>query len=210
MLMRAASILCSRLNMVIPLNPNRGWRQQLRARVRQFLVVVGALALISAVGISNAAQAQTVEEHDAKAIFLFKLVNFVQWPSEGSGDLVVGFIGADSTADSLQRLAYGKPVNGKKIVVRHLNHDSDLKGYNVIFLGSLERKNAPSVLERLRGASVLTVGESDGFGQHGGVVNLLLNEGRIRFEVNPHAAERAHLLISSKLLALATVVADAN
>jgi hypothetical protein len=42
------------------------------------------------------------------------------------------------------------------------------------------------------------------------VVNLMLNEGRIRFEVNPHAAERAHLQISSRLLALATIVGDGN
>lgn len=151
-----------------------------------------------------------MEEHDAKAAFVLKLVNFVQWPDDASqhGDLVVGFIGADETSDSLQRLASGKSVNGRKIVVRRLGHDGDLRSCHVIFVGASERKNIPAVLERLRGTSVLTVGEADGFGQHGGIVNLLLNEGRIRFEVNPHAAERAHLQISSRLLSLATIVAD--
>jgi hypothetical protein len=80
----------------------------------------------------------------------------------------------------------------------------------MIFVGASERKNIPSVLERLRGTSVLTVGESDGFGQHGGIVNLLLSGGRIRFEVNAHAAERAHLQISSRLLSLATIVSDGS
>jgi hypothetical protein len=159
--------------------------------------------------MSSIAQAQSVEEHDAKAAFVFKLVNFVQWPGAG-GDLVVGFIGADATGDSLQRLAYGKPVNGRRIVVRRMGHDADLKGCQVIFVGASEGKNASSVLERLRGSNVLTVGESDGFGRHGGIVNLLLNDGRIRFEVNPHAAERAHLQISSRLLSLATLVADGS
>jgi hypothetical protein len=175
-----------------------------------FLVAVGVIALISAGGITTLAQAQNVEEHDAKAAFIFKLLNFVQWPSDATGDLVIGFIGADSTGDSLQRLAYGKPINGRRIVIRHMGHDGDFKGCNVIFLGASERKNAPAVLDRLRGTNVLTVGESDGFGQRGGVVNLMLNEGRIRFEVNPHAAERAHLQISSRLLSLAAIVADSN
>lgn len=174
------------------------------------LVAVGVFTLISAGGIGAIAQAQTVEEHDAKAAFLFKLVNFVQWQSNAGGDLVIGFIGSDSTGDSLQRLAYGKPVNGRRIVVRHMTHDADLKGCQVIFVGAAEHKNASAVLDRLRGTGVLTVGESDGFGQHGGVINLLLNEGRIRFEVNLHAAERAHLQISSRLLSLATIVADGN
>jgi hypothetical protein len=177
---------------------------------RRILTAVCVLALIAAGGISMIAQAQTVEEHDAKAAFVFKLVNFVQWPSETTSDLVIGFVGADATGDSLQRLAYGKAVNGRKIVVRRLGHDGDLKACNVIFVGASEGKNISSVLERLRGTSVLTVGESDGFDRRGGVINLLLNEGRIRFEVNPHAAERAHLQISSRLLSLATIVADGS
>jgi len=179
-------------------------------RARRFLITaIGILALISAGGISTGVQAQSLEEHDAKAAFVLKLVNFVQWPSN-SGDLVIGFIGADATSDALQRLASGKSVNGRGIVIRRLGQDGDLKACQVIFVGSSERKSTPSVLERLRGTSVLTVGESDGFGQHGGIVNLLLNEGRIRFEVNPHAAERAHLQISSRLLSLATIVADGS
>jgi hypothetical protein len=77
-------------------------------------------------------------------------------------------------------------------------------------VGASESKNIGSVLDRLRGTNVLTVGESDGFSHHGGIVNLLLSGGRIRFEVNPHAAERAHLQISSRLLSLATIVADGS
>lgn len=182
-------------------------------RACRFLIaVIGTLALITAGGISTGAQAQSLEEHDAKAAFMLKLVNFVQWPTEASqhNDLVIGFIGADATSEALQRLASGKSVNGRGIVVRRLGQDGDLKACQVIFVGSSERKSTPSVLERLRGTSVLTVGESDGFGQHGGIVNLLLNDGRIRFEVNPHAAERAHLQISSRLLSLATIVADGS
>jgi hypothetical protein len=173
---------------------------------------IGALVLISAGGISTGAQAQSLGENDAKAAFLLKLVNFVQWPSEASqqNDLVIGFIGADATSDALQRQASGKSVNGRKVVIRRLGLDGDLKACQVIFVGDSERKNIPSVLERVRGTSVLTVGEFDGFGQHGGIVNLLLNEGRIRFEVNPHAAERAHLQISSRLLSLATIVGDGS
>jgi hypothetical protein len=160
--------------------------------------------------MSTGALAQSVEEHDAKAAFVLKLVNFVQWPTDANHDLVIGFVGADATGDALQRLAYGKPVNGRTIVVRRLMHDGDLKACQVIYVGASERKNMPLMLERLRGSSVLTVGEYDGFGQHGGIVNLLANGGRIRFEVNPHAAERAHLQISSRLLSLATIVADGS
>lgn len=188
-------------------DPRKLWRHRTLACVRQFLLGIVALALVS--GVSPYAHAQSLEERDVKAAFVLKLVNFVQWPETGH-DLVIGFIGADGTSDAFQRLASGKSVNGKGIIVRRLTHDGDLRACQVVFVGANERKNIPAVLDRLRGTSVLTVGESDGFGQRGGIVNLLLNGDRIRFEVNPHAAERAHLQISSRLLSLATLVADGS
>lgn len=211
MLMRVGILLCKQVNKATPRNPRGTWRQRVLVRAGRLLVAgIGALALIAAGGINTGAQAQSLEEHDVKAAFVLKLVNFVQWPSSNTNDLVIGFIGADATSDALQRQVAGKPVNGRRVVVRRLGLDGDLKACQMIFVGDSERKNTPSVLERVRGTSVLTVGESDGFGQHGGIINLLLNEGRIRFEVNPHGAERAHLQISSRLLSLATIVADGS
>jgi hypothetical protein len=209
--MRADILLCGEVNEAISGDQRSFWRPRVLMCVRRFLIAgVSVLALISAAGIGSGAQAQSLEEHDAKAAFVFKLVNFVQWPSESNHDLVIGFIGADATSDALQHLASGKLVNGKGIVVRRLARDGDLKACQVIFVGASESKNIGSVLDRLRGTNVLTVGESDGFSHHGGIVNLLLSGGRIRFEVNPHAAERAHLQISSRLLSLATIVADGS
>lgn len=204
-------VLRRQSNETSPFNPGGAWRPRVLMCVRRLTIaVIGALTLIAAGGISTGAQAQSLGEDDAKAAFVLKLVNFVQWPSNSTNDLVIGFIGADSTSDALQRQAAGKSVNGRKVVVRRLGLDGDLKACHVIFLGDSERKNTPSVLERVRGTSVLTVGEYEGFGQHGGIVNLMLNDGRIRFEVNPHAAERAHLQISSRLLSLATIVGDGS
>jgi len=172
-------------------------------KVLSGIVCVLAVMLVS---VNAGSQAQ-IEEHEAKAAFLLKLVNFVEWPAgSGQGTLIIGTVGADETGDALQRLANGKSINGKALVVRRLAPDSDLKSCQVLYIGSSQGKNLASLLERARDTSVLTVGETDGFGQRGGIVNLLVTDGRIRFEVNPHAAERAHLQISSRLLSLATLV----
>ena len=200
------------LKTAAPLNPRGIWGRRLLVSVRCLLIAgISAIALIMATDGIIAAQEQSMEEHEVKAAFVIKLVNFVQWPSEGGGrDLIIGFIGADATSDALQRQVAGQSVNGKRVVVRRLGVSDDLKACQVIFVGASEAKSTPSVLEHVRGKSVLTVGESAGFGQHGGMVNVLLNGGRIRFEVNPHAAEQAHLQISSRLLSLAAIVADGS
>jgi hypothetical protein len=75
-----------------------------------------------------------------------------------------------------------------------------------VFLASSEMGRFKAVLDSLAGRSVLTVGESKGFAARGGIVNFVLEDGRVRFEINHTAAIRANLKISSELLQVATIV----
>jgi hypothetical protein len=56
------------------------------------------------------------------------------------------------------------------------------------------------------GGTVLTIGETDRFAQAGGMIRLIIDEGRVRFDVNIVSAERAGLKVSSQLLKLARKV----
>jgi hypothetical protein len=58
----------------------------------------------------------------------------------------------------------------------------------------------------LNGAGVLTVGDTEGFTEAGGMINLTIVDQRVHFEINPDAARRAGMKISSKLLSLAKIV----
>ena len=79
-------------------------------------------------------------------------------------------------------------------------------GCHILFLSASEKKRLPEILARLRGASVLTVGESESFLQAGGVINFARRNQRVRLEVNAAAADQAGLKISSKLLNVADLV----
>ena len=78
----------------------------------------------------------------------------------------------------------------------------------MLFVSSSEALHLSQIKESLKGKCVLTIGETEGFAQTGGVINFTLEENKVRFEINVDAAERSHLKISSKLLALAKVVKD--
>ena len=60
----------------------------------------------------------------------------------------------------------------------------------------------------LRGSSTLTIGETEGFATLGGIINLTVEENKVRFEINLLAANRAGLKISSKLISLARIVKE--
>jgi hypothetical protein len=64
------------------------------------------------------------------------------------------------------------------------------------------------ILQSLNGASVLTVADTEGFANMGGIINFVLDDGRVRFEINLKAAEAAHLKLSARLLTVAKAVVD--
>ncbi|HEX9002623.1 MAG TPA: YfiR family protein [Blastocatellia bacterium] len=157
------------------------------------------------------AQTQTANEYEVKAAFLYNFAKFVEWPPEafGSGGgtaLIVGIIGDDPFGSAIDRTISGKTVNGRQLTIRRLKWGQNLKDCHVLFVSSSEQKRLPQILEILKGASVLTVSEMDQFSQQGGVIGFVMENSKVRFEINTSASEQARLKISSKLLALARIV----
>jgi hypothetical protein len=81
---------------------------------------------------------------------------------------------------------------------------------HIVFIPVTEKDQAARIVRSLKGSVALTVGESEGFAVRGGMVNFTVEGGKVRFEINRHAADRAGLKISSKLLSLANVVTERN
>ena len=78
---------------------------------------------------------------------------------------------------------------------------------NVLFVCPSEKGQVDRILAGLRGSPVLTVGESDGFARQGGAINFFLQGNKVRFEINPDAAQRNGLRMSAQLLNLGRIVA---
>lgn len=182
------------------------WRpagnSRLLHRVVGYLLFLGLLSLLS-----PEVQAQTGNEYQVKAAFLYNFAKFVDWPAEAfagsSAPLVIGVIGDDPFGGSLDQAINGKTINGRPLVVRRLKWSQDLRSCHIIFISSSERQRLPQVIHSLRGASVLTVGDMGQFNQQGGIINFILEANKVRFEINSRGADQARLRISSKLLSLA-------
>jgi hypothetical protein len=153
------------------------------------------------------AHGQGAGEYAVKAAFLYNFAKFVEWPPEamgsGSSPLVLGVLGDDPFGAAIDQVVAGKTANGRQLVVRRLKWGQDLKQCHILFISSSERKRLAEILGALRGASILTVGDMDQFGQQGGMIQFVIEQNRVRFEINIGAAQQGRLKLSSKLLALA-------
>ena len=150
------------------------------------------------------------KEYQVKAAYLFNFTKFVDWPpksfANASAPIVIGILGDDPFGPLLDGLVKGETVHNRKLTVIRARQIDDLKSCQIVFVGKSEESHIPQILAALGDASILTVGETEGFAKRGGIVNFYLDENKVRFEINRDAARKHGLNISSRLLSLAKIV----
>lgn len=166
---------------------------------------LGALLLAIAFALRASAQSPSLNEYQVKAAFLFNFAKFVAWPANAPNrskdSIVLCVFGQNPFGDALDSLE-GKKIGTNKFEVKAVSRAEEAKACHILFFAAAERKRSASVLDQLKGAAILTVGEADDFLEDGGIVVFRMSEDRLRFEINASAAEHARLAISSKLLSL--------
>ena len=149
-------------------------------------------------------------EYQVKAAFLFNFAKFAEWPADafaGPGDpITICVAGDDPFGESLDNAVRGETVGGRRLAVERTRSLVKLRDCHIVFVARSERGRRHAILSSLEGASVLSVGEDDSFLTDGGVVRFVLDQNRVRFEINLAAAEGNRLKLSSKLLRLARAV----
>ncbi len=194
---------------------HRKWIRIPASKVTVEFALVRSLLLVTLFAASTRATAEgDNQEHVVKAAFIYNFAKFVDWPNGAlerpDSPIVIGIVGKDPFGQTIDRAIQGKSIGGRGLVVKRFAWDADLKGCQILFIGTSEKGKFGQLAGILKGAPVLTIGESPGFAGHFGIINFIMEDGRVRFEINADAAKRARLNVSSKLLSLAKVVPDSK
>lgn len=155
------------------------------------------------------AQVGRPTEYQVKAAYLFNFGRFVKWPeTSGSvrGTFAICVIGSDPFGSVLDSTVSGEHLDGKKVVVKRIASPSDALSCQILYISNSEEAKWSSIASTLGRAPVLTVSDISGFTEHQGMVQFIVSNDRVRFQVNLSAAQKAGLSMSSELLKVATSV----
>ena len=148
-----------------------------------------------------------VSEEALKAAFVYKFLAYAEWPSHAfksaTTPFVIGVIGADNIASELAQLVPGRTVNDRPVEVKVLKEGASLQGIHLLVVGELEGERLRQVLGEAQRHSVLTVTQSEGALSAGSIINFVMLDHKIRFEVSLEAAEKSRIRLSSRLLPVA-------
>jgi hypothetical protein len=157
------------------------------------------------------AQTQTPERSEAewqvKAAYLFKICAYVEWPPAAlkspESPLQIGILDADDLADYLSGIVAGRATQGRSVTVLKLKRGDSLTGLGILFIGRSNAGRLAQILSTIKGQPTLIVTDMDEGLALGSMVNFVLVEGKVRFEVAPKTATLSNLTISSQLFAVA-------
>ena len=187
-------------------SPAKATQASMRACATPILSL--GLVWLLAVGGSRAQEAPPTE-YQLKAAFLLNFAKFVEWPpaafAGATSPMVLGILGENPFGDVLERTIRDKTINNHPLVVKELHSSAEATNCHILFIGTSEKARLPEILAGLHGAGVLTVSETAGFTESGGMINFFRQGNKIRFQIKEVAAKSAGLKISSKLLSLASV-----
>jgi hypothetical protein len=154
------------------------------------------LAVFLLPGLLLGAQS-TSDEYELKAAYLFNFLKYVEWPSRPSGPLVVCVTQSNPFGARFKETMTGD-VNGRTVEPRVIRGPDS--SCHAVFVP--RDATARPLLKAAESSATLTVGESRNFIAQGGMINFVMQGSKLRFEIDPDAAERAHVRISAQLLRL--------
>jgi len=200
----------------------------LKRKISFFALIVLSTVLFLVLNTPKArAEAAPNKEQQIKAAFIYNFIKFVDWPEEKMADsnepIIIGIIGSKNFVKAVEPLIR-KKIKNRNISIKYFedyeklkkSQDDDDRQWNqkmeslktchllmFCICDSVRIKDLSQIIKALKGSPVLTVGETAGFLEFGGIINFLMEDKKVRFEINVTAAKKNKLKISSKLLRLA-------
>jgi hypothetical protein len=194
-----------------------GWRQLFARHIPAIVcgfTLLGAAAFVSstslAAGQSSASnEDKSDKEYTVKAAFLYNFIRFTKWPAPSDSEkeskpLVIGILGDNPFDAAAFNAVENKaiPSKNRKLVVKLLGDfkkNMDLTECGLLFVCSSERKNFDEIMKNAGKANILTVADTPGFADDGGMLNLVIKNRQVRWEINADAIKESSLQLNSQL-----------
>lgn len=148
-------------------------------------------------------------EYQVKAAMLANFALFVDWPptafSSEAGPFIVYVLGEDPFGPWLKH-EMGDRVGTHPVQIRHAGKAEEIGQCHLVFVCRSEQRRMKQELASLQKYNALIVsdaGRPGDFCRGGGMVALVMEGSKVRFELNAEAAEKAGLRFSSKLKRIA-------
>lgn len=186
-----------------------------RAAAPKFHTKAFAVLTVATAALCLPAAADSVFlENDVKAAYLSKIGLFVEWPKSAftspTSAITVCVSGENPFGDALDKVVEGQRVDGHPIQVRYLKIVAENSGCDILYAAGSGAQSVADALTAVNGSAVLTVTDAASDDHAVGIIEFVVQNNRVRFNIDEQAAARNGISISPHLISLALSVRSKN
>jgi len=171
-------------------------------------IAIALLLACTGVARAGAAPPDATSDVEVKAAFLYNFAKFAEWPALAArSPLFLCVVGDDRIAAALSAVTQGQTIESHAIEASRMPASGG-KPCHLLFVSQSSVRDASPLLDVSKGQPILTVSDAERFASSGGMIELYMEKGRMRFAINVDAIQRSTLHVSSRLLSLAKIVRD--
>ncbi len=177
------------------------------------IIQLSLFVLLMLLAVLGYAEYKANAEQKLKVALIYKLTKFVEWPektaekSDSFGICLIGMDAFGSVIDVLKK----RNVDGQKINIRRIVYTDKIdENCSLIYINVPNRADLELIIRKLQNRPVLSISEHKEFVEMGGIVQLILSNNRMAFNINYDSSVKAGLSIAAPLLELANKVKKTN
>lgn len=138
-----------------------------------------------------------------QAAFMYNFTMLVNWPaSYQSGDFVIAVLGSGAINKELEDMAKQKKAGSQTIVIKKISSAGEIGNAHMVYVSNSAKSKIPDVVAKTASSATLVVTESDGAGKEGSIINFMLVDEKLRFELNEPKASAKGLKLAANLIKL--------
>lgn len=152
------------------------------------------------------AKATIQDEYRVKAAFIYNFIAFTQWPDFAElNTFTMCIYGKDYFKNEINALEE-RTINSIPIQTKRLNQLGEIRQCQALFISRSQYTQLTNILDSIQELPILTIADSPDAAEKGVMINMHLEQNKVKFEINLKSARNVGLNISSRLLQLATQV----
>jgi len=164
-------------------------------------------------GISSDLTALPAQDMDytqeLKAVFIYNFTKYINWlDSEPSATFDIAVIGESKIIEALRLIAEKRHVDQRDIQIKYFESSDQMNGCQILFIPESKKRQLNRIIDKIRDQNTLVISEIEGALSSGVMINFLLLEKRIKFEINLGAMKKSGFQPSSELLKLAVRIIE--
>ena len=144
-----------------------------------------------------------------KSIFTLSFIRYIGWPEEvKQGDFVIGVLKDREVSSWLKNLSKGKKFGYQNVVIKEFKSPDDITDCQVLYISDAVNmsKYASTIIDKVGGKNTLIITEKSGATKYGSMINFVIKDDKLKFEIKKDNASKFGLPISSKLSAMNSAI----